>query len=266
MSQPTVKPSSSSDNFANFPLGRGVTVLKRDACGIIAFDKPAGVLSHPNSRADEDRALLTCAYEDEEQYFQWSDPSTGNGRKLWLLNRLDSATSGVILVADSAPVAAVIRAAFKHKHIRKIYNALVFGTPSVPNQVWRDRLSVDKSGGQVRSAAAGHIPCECGMSLLSKRGGGQVLSLLRLEPRTGRSHQLRVQCAKRGLPIVGDATYGDFGANRIFAKAQHTKRLFLHSLETSFEYEHSGKIHRFSVAAPLPEDFANALRAAGARH
>jgi len=66
---------------------------------------------------------------------------------------------------------------------------------------------------------------------------------------------LRVQCTKRHLPIVGDATYGDFKANRDFAKATGEKRLFLHSLHTEFEYTLHGRTCRFSATAPLPEEF-----------
>ena len=97
------------------------------------------------------------------------------------------------------------------------------------------------------------------MTLVRKRAGEQPLSLLRLEPRTGRSHQLRVQCAKRGTPIVGDQTYGDFARNRAFAKANGTKRLFLHSQETAFDYEYRGKRQTFVASAPLPEEFEKFL-------
>lgn len=239
------------------PLHREVTLLRRDPSGLYAFDKAAGVLSHPNSRADEERALLTCTYDLEGQFYKWDD--AGRTRRLWLLNRLDSATSGVILLADNQVLADLIREGFRQKHVHKVYQALVFGTPSVPTQVWRDRLAIEKKGGQVRTSAAGNILSECSMKLLGRRAGAQVVSLLRLEPRTGRSHQLRVQCAKRHVPIVGDATYGDFGANRIFSKTQGTKRLFLHSLETSFDYEYEGKTQHFSVKAPLPEEFTQIL-------
>jgi 23S rRNA-/tRNA-specific pseudouridylate synthase len=71
---------------------------------------------------------------------------------------------------------------------------------------------------------------------------------------------LRVQCAKRHLPIIGDQTYGDFARNREFAKATGEKRLFLHSLETSFDYEHAGRLWHFSAKAPLPVEFAAALK------
>jgi 23S rRNA-/tRNA-specific pseudouridylate synthase len=80
-----------------------------------------------------------------------------------------------------------------------------------------------------------------------------------LEPITGRSHQLRVQCANRGLPIVGDATYGDFARNRDFARRTKQKRMFLHSLETGFDYEFHGQRCHFSAKAPLPTEFDTAL-------
>lgn len=93
------------------------------------------------------------------------------------------------------------------------------------------------------------------MQFLGHQQGAFSTSLLRLEPRTGRSHQLRVQCAKRGLPIVGDQTYGDFGLNRTLAKATGAKRLFLHSLETAFDYEFGGRKLKFKAVAPLPGEF-----------
>jgi tRNA pseudouridine65 synthase len=64
-----------------------------------------------------------------------------------------------------------------------------------------------------------------------------------------------VQCAHRHLPIVGDATYGDFRANRDFAKITGEKRLFLHSLMTTFEYTFKSRPSTFSATAPLPEEF-----------
>jgi 23S rRNA-/tRNA-specific pseudouridylate synthase len=58
------------------------------------------------------------------------------------------------------------------------------------------------------------------------------------------------------LPIVGDATYGDFSANRSFAQLTGQKRLFLHSLETRFSYTWSGRTHSFRAHAPAPPEFA----------
>jgi 23S rRNA-/tRNA-specific pseudouridylate synthase len=63
-----------------------------------------------------------------------------------------------------------------------------------------------------------------------------------------------VQCAHRRLPIVGDATYGDFGANRALAKVSGIKRLCLHSHATRFDYEHEGRVVHFSAIAPTPPE------------
>lgn len=269
--------------WSTLPLGRAVTIVARDDNGLVAFDKPAGVLSHPNEAGDERRSLLQARYVFKGEFFEWGEADergargdAGKGRvaptplrRLWLLNRLDSATSGVILAAASAELAAEIRAHFKRKQVRKIYSALVFGSPRHDTEPWRDRLAVEKRGGRIRTAAGvvgaareGHVPAESTMTVVrrNREGEGEPrLTLIRLEPRTGRSHQLRVQCAKRSLPIVGDQTYGDFARNRAFAKATGAKRLFLHSQETEFEYEYRGKRCRFGATAALPEEFEKFL-------
>jgi tRNA pseudouridine65 synthase len=238
------------DHFwAALPLGKGVALRARDGQGLAAFAKPAGVLSHPNAPGEERRALLQAPYDLAAECYEWP------GGRLWLLNRLDSATSGIILAAADAALAKAVREQFKRKEVRKVYQALVFGAPHPASQVWRDRLRVEKRAGQIRSSAGQGVPAESAMRVVRAGRGAPRLTLLQLEPRTGRSHQLRVQCAQRGLPIVGDQTYGDFRLNREFAKRSGTKRLFLHSLETSFDYEFAGRRQAFAAAAPLPPEF-----------
>src|SRR3954466_3168306 len=130
--------SAAPDDFWNtLPLHGRITLLTRDANGLAAFDKVAGVLSHPNGSEDEARALLTCRYDKEAQCFIWRT-ADGTERRLWLLNRLDSATSGVILTANSEKLAASIRAHFANKQVKKVYNAVVFGKPQMKSDVWRD--------------------------------------------------------------------------------------------------------------------------------
>ena len=75
------------------------------------------------------------------------------------------------------------------------------------------------------------------------------------EPLTGITHQLRVQCAKHGMPILGDATYGNFAANKKIRSMSKINRLFLHCACTELEAEISGKKVVFSAAAKLPESF-----------
>jgi tRNA pseudouridine65 synthase len=248
--------------WSSLPLGRDVTVIARDPNGLAALNKPAGVLSHPNERGDERRSLLQARYETAGEFFEWTSDtqSAQPTRRLWLLNRLDSATSGVILVASSEELAAEIRAHFKRQQVHKMYQAVVFGAPRAADEVWRDRLAVEKRAGQIRTAAhAGHIPAECRMTIVRCGNAEPRLTLIRLEPKTGRSHQLRVQCAKRQLPIVGDQTYGDFARNRAFAKQTGVKRMFLHSTHTAFEYAFRGAKYAFTATAPLPPEFEKFL-------
>ncbi len=228
--------------------------LETDAYGVGAFDKPAGILSHPNRGGDQARSILNARYDEVEQCYHWKDTRSQELR-LWLLNRLDGATSGVILTAASKPLAEAVRIQFAKKKVRKIYQALVFGQPTEKSQLWCDFLAVQKKGRQVRTTCSGNIPVTTQFQLQHHSQGVFSTSLLHLEPHTGRSHQLRVQCIKRHLPIVGDKTYGDFGLNRTFAKATGLKRLFLHSLETSFSYEFGGRSQHFRAKAPLPPDF-----------
>ena len=68
--------------------------------------------------------------------------------------------------------------------------------------------------------------------------------MLRLEPKTGRTHQLRVQCALRGMPIIGDKTYGDFNFNRKIARASKVDRLCLHAGEIEFSIKINNKKHK----------------------
>lgn len=245
--------------WATLPLGRDVVLLTRDANGLAALVKPAGILSHPNVAGDEPRSLLNARYVIDGEFYEWTDAG-GATHRLWLLNRLDSGTSGAILAAASEELAREVRAQFKRKQVRKVYRALVFGAPRQAVELWRDLLAVEKRAGKIRTAAvAGHVPAESRMSVVRARLTEPRVTLVRLEPRTGRSHQLRVQCAKRRLPIVGDQTYGDFRRNREFAKLAGTKRMFLHSVETAFEYEFHGQKHAFSAKAPLPPEFEKFL-------
>ena len=247
--------SPTADDFwSDVPFGPGVARVALDPNGLAALDKPEGVLSHPNAPRDEGRSLLRARYDEEEECFEW--PGPGGARRLWLINRLDSATSGLILAATGAALAREVRAQFQKRQVRKTYVALVFGKPIQAAEAWRDVLDVRKQGGRIRTAAgAGNLPAVCAMALINSSPPPMRTSLIRLEPQTGRSHQLRVQCAKRGLPIVGDKTYGNFGANRQFAKAGGAKRMFLHSLAVAFDYSLGGAKFTFSAAAALPPEF-----------
>jgi glycerophosphoryl diester phosphodiesterase len=85
------------------------------------------------------------------------------------------------------------------------------------------------------------------------------LSLVELNPITGLTHQLRVQCAKRKFPILGDATYGNFAFNKRIRSASKINRLFLHCSKTELTINHNGKDIHFVAEAPLPDSFSSIL-------
>ena len=198
---------------ARWPLGPGVEIVKPGPAGLYALNKPSGVRSQPKEGGKDPQALLTCSYSLKDEAYH-IPPDKGGG-KVWLLHRLDAGTSGVILVADQEQTAIEVKKAFEEHRVKKTYVALVFGWPKENEAVWRDRIEVKKEGGKARGKVGVGIWAETKMRVRGKfQGKSGPMALLELRPTTGRTHQLRIQCAKRGMPIAGDRTYGDFKKNR----------------------------------------------------
>jgi 23S rRNA-/tRNA-specific pseudouridylate synthase len=244
---------SISATVQGLPFGPGVRLIKADANGLCALEKPEGILSHPNTPKDRGRSLLGTHYDpDDESYCL---DGAGGFERIWLLNRLDSATSGLILLALDREVADAVRRVFRDRKVRKAYRALVFGHARVSRQSWIDRMQVKGKEDSVRAVDTGPLKAETDMRRLRLLPGPPALTLLELIPRTGRTHQLRFQCGKRHLPIVGDQTYGDFRANREYARRHGSKRLFLHSSSIRLDYRLPGKDVRFVARSALPPEF-----------
>jgi 23S rRNA-/tRNA-specific pseudouridylate synthase len=237
------------------PLHASCKLLKSDASGLLAVGKATGVLSHPNKDKDRALALLDLPYDHElEAYVE--------GEMRWyLLNRLDAPTSGVILLSSEAELAAVVKEAFAQHRVEKTYAAIVKGVPPRKRDSWRDYLITRKRGGVLRTEAARGKPnAVVEVELLQRGAGSPARAMLQLKPSTGKTHQLRVQCASRHLPIIGDATYGDFRFNREFKRRAGDDRLFLHSWKTRLQVEFRGGSLKFSVESPLPKAFPFALQ------
>ncbi|MCH8473962.1 MAG: RNA pseudouridine synthase [Opitutales bacterium] len=230
-----------------WPLGKGVKVIGKDKNGLIALCKPAGILSHPNRRGEEKKSLFSSPYDPTSRCYEGG---------YYLLNRLDSATTGLILIATDGEVARAVVKEFEKQRVEKIYHALVFGKPSQNREKWEDVLRVEKKGGQLRGqtrGGKGGLPATTLMRQIKVVPGMPPLSLLELQPVTGRTHQLRVQCSQRRLPIVGDQTYGQFQWNRQFARKTGRKGLHLHSAAIRLNYILKEKKYEFS--AKLNSDF-----------
>jgi len=237
------------------PLHSSCKLLKSAPSGLLAVEKTEGILSHPNPGKSGEICLLDATYDPDMEVYQ------KDGQTWYLLNRLDGPTSGLILLAENRDIAKAVKDAFARHVVRKTYFALVKGIPPRKKDTWRDCLKMTRKGGALRTAVVPGRPDSEACMQLQKRGEGiPARALITLQPATGRTHQLRVQCASRHLPIIGDGTYGDFSFNREFKRRTGLGRLFLHSRKISLEVELSGKKVSFSAESPLPEAFAIALR------
>lgn len=228
------------------PILHETLILKVQSNGLMAVEKPKGVLSHPNHKGLDKNALLPFPYDSKsESYITPEGP-------IYLLHRLDSATSGVILLSKNKSLTDFIKSQFKEDKIQKTYYALVFQKPTQNEGIWKDQLLTTHLNGKLRTKndPRGYpsITHFKQVQYFPKQG----TSLLKLMPKTGRTHQLRVQCALHNLPIIGDKTYGDFERNRIFEKQFKGPRLFLHAFSISLKLP-NGEL--FYAESPLPKEF-----------
>ena len=238
--------SSSEQINVNLPWHSGVFIVKSLA-SIFAVYKPCGVRSHPNDNEICRQALLEAPYISEKEAYKIGE------KYIYLLNRLDSPTSGLLLLSTDFETAQQVRALFKAHRVQKIYHAIVKGFFPEKPLVWRDYLDVQHKGAYVRTRRTKDrgVWAKTKVRLLKIiRFQKETLSLIELQPLTGRTHQLRVQCSARGFPILGDKTYGDFGWN----KRLKAERLYLHAEKVSFTL---GKV-TFEAECPSGWDWENA--------
>jgi len=229
-------------------FGPGVRLLKTGPDSLIALEKPSGIRSHPNTGKVDSKALLKLPYDAQQEGYLLPDDQP----PLALLHRLDAPTSGVILLAPAGPLAKAIRTLFAQHKVAKTYLALCKGNPRKPKEIWRDRLQVRSGPRGARVTTGSGDPAETAMTVLRRGTGEPLVSLLQLEPKTGRTHQLRVQAAARHLPLLGDATYGDFRLNRRLAQSHRLKRLCLHAHRITLPLDGQN----FTAESPAPDIYA----------
>lgn len=243
-----------STQIDELPLAEGVQLLASNADGLVALEKPIKVMSHPNSGKDRKRSLLDAGYDYDEECFLWTNDA-GEERRAWLINRLDSPTSGVILLGLNPKISQAIKLCFATHKVVKVYYALVKQKPSKPTGSWSDVLRKDVRNGARVIRKGQTVQAKTRFQVVRSPIGGFPISLIKLLPITGRTHQLRVQCQKHGHPIVGDRTYGSFSFNREIADDTGERRMMLHSGETTVNYAYEGKLKKFTATSELPEAF-----------
>ncbi|HEV3168434.1 MAG TPA: RluA family pseudouridine synthase [Isosphaeraceae bacterium] len=206
----------------------------------LAVDKPAGLLTQ-GDRTGEPTLLEWAREYLREKYTKPGNVFVG------LVHRLDRPVSGVVLLARTSKAAARLSAQFRSGNVVKIYWAVVEGTVAGEAGEWADWLWKDAERNVVRVVPAGTSnarEAQLSYRVLDRDGSRTTLEL---RPVTGRSHQIRVQLAARGLPIVGDRKYG--ARSRLIAR-DGRPRVALHARELRFT--HPTRAEVISVTAQVP--------------
>lgn len=194
-------------------------VLYKDD-GILALNKPSGLAVQGGSG-------IRISVDDlgEALRFDAKEPPR-------LVHRLDKDTSGLLVLARTAAVAAKLAKGFKEKDVEKVYWALVVGVPERRQGRISLALSKQEQGRTSRMTTERMAPDEeDGKPAVTEyrvlETIGRDLAWVELKPITGRTHQLRVHMAHMGHPIVGDGKYG--GSKAFFKQLQIAPKLHLHA-------------------------------------
>lgn len=171
---------------------------------------------------------------------------------LGIPHRLDRPVSGAMIFARNSKAAARLAEQFRERSVRKWYLCVVEGTPPVPTGEWSDWLLKDAAAAHV-TVVAPHTPqakiAQLRYEVLEQR---RRLTLLRIELLTGRMHQIRVQLASRGLPIVGDFQYGSAIAIPGLPTAHQETPLAILLHSTRLELQHPIRYDAWKLEIPIP--------------
>jgi 23S rRNA pseudouridine1911/1915/1917 synthase len=222
-----------------------ITVVLEDD-HLLVVDKPAGMLVYPSPAVTSGTLMNALCF-----HLQPTSPGARPG----LVHRLDRQTSGLIIVAKTQPAHRVLAKHFRQRRVVKKYLALVHG------HVARDSFEIGLSIGWVENDYPHwQVTLDGREAVTSARVLQRIgqYTLIEAEPKTGRTHQIRVHLAATGHPIVGDAVYGK-QHHEGFRKPVESidigfDRHFLHASCLQFNHPTSGE--RLELSSPLPEDLA----------
>lgn len=222
-----------------------IPVLYQDE-HIIAVDKPVGLPVHKNDFMPHNAPYLTKLLGDITE--KW----------IYNVHRLDSKTSGVIVLTFSSEMAHELTLQFERREVMKKYVAIVQGNPG--EGTFSDKVLVKKKS-KFKKPAVTHFKTVKSVStgIEHKDAANVVLSLVEIQPETGRWHQLRQHFAKNRFDMLGDTHHGDFKLNKIISEMTGIKRLFLHA--TELEFTHPVTKDVLKITSVLPAEFESIFAA-----
>ncbi|HRP75380.1 MAG TPA: RluA family pseudouridine synthase [Rhodocyclaceae bacterium] len=224
------------ESTGSAPPGRPLAVVHEDEA-LLVVDKPAGKAVHGGSGV---------SFGVIEQ-LRSQRPAA---RLLELVHRIDRETSGLLIIAKKRASLKAMHDMMREGLVEKHYLALVAGRWSNPLQHIKEPLFkylTPEGERRVRVSEEGKLAHS--VVRLVRRWPG--FSLLDVELKTGRTHQIRVHLAHLGFPLCGDDKYGDFALNKRL-EADGLKRMFLHAAKLSFTHPLTGE--KLVLASELPPE------------
>lgn len=214
---------------------------------LVAINKPSGLLVH--------RSLI----DKHETRFAVQLLRDQIGQRVYSPHRLDRPTSGVLLFALDPDTARLLTEQFTQGWVQKTYLALVRGfcaPTGVINYALKEELDeiADTNAAQDKSAQAAitHYRTleQFELPFASNKHPTSRYSLLELQPKTGRKHQLRRHLKHIFHPIVGDTTHGDGKQNQLFREQFACERLLLHAQVLNISHPLTGQTLAITTAIP----------------
>jgi 23S rRNA pseudouridine1911/1915/1917 synthase len=211
---------------------------------LMVVSKPAGLVTHPTSS----RRTGTVVNRLLARGVPLS--SLGGEDRPGIVHRLDSGTSGLLVIAKDDATHALLKELFRAHAVDRRYLALARG--SADHDDFLIDAPLERQGARIAARATTGRPASTLVKVLDRFEGAMFVEA---RPRTGRTHQIRVHLAAMGHPIIGDRVYGGGGD---LAQSLGLTRPFLHSWRVAFDHPITGE--RIELEDPLPEDLERALR------
>ena len=224
---------------------------------LIVVNKTAGLVVHPAAGSPSGTLANALAYHFQQL------PDSGTGVRPGIVHRLDRDTSGLLVVAKTEAALENLSDQFRDRTVFKSYVALVHGRVSPDSGKIDQPLARDRSNRTRMAVVRGGRNA---LTLYRVSRSFDRFTLLDVELKTGRTHQIRVHLAWLKHPVVGDETYGAGRDNTIQdpqlrARVRNLNRHFLHAAKLAFTHPKTNELVKFE--SPLPSELSEFIREIG---
>jgi 23S rRNA pseudouridine1911/1915/1917 synthase len=221
---------------------------------VIVINKPAGLVVHPAAGVHSGTLANALAYHFQQL-------SNAGSVRPGIVHRLDKDTSGLLVAAKTESAHESLGDQFRAREVFKSYVALVYGVVKQESGRIEQPLARDPRNRTRMAVVAGGRGA---LSLYKIRRSYGAFTLLDVELKTGRTHQIRVHLAWLKHPVVADELYSGGRDNsvqdvRLRARIRKLQRQFLHAEQLGFRHPQTGEAMKF--VAPLPVELSQFLEA-----